>query len=52
MLRRSTSEIPFSMTFGIEVMILVEVGLSNMRIVGFPPNTNGMAMTKQLDLLE
>jgi len=40
------------MTFGIEVVILVEVGLSSMRIVGFSLNTNDMAMTEQLDLLE
>ena len=40
------------MTFGIEVVIHVEVGLSSMRIVGFSLNTNDMAMTEQLDLLE
>ena len=40
------------MTFGIEVVILVVVGLLSMRVVGFSLNTNDMAMTEQLDLLE
>ena len=49
--RRSINKTPFSMTFGAEAMILVEVGLSSMRVASFSPNNNTY-MTEQLDLLE
>lgn len=45
--RKSIGETLFPVTFGIEVVILMEVGLSSMRIAGFSPNTNDMAMTEQ-----
>ena len=34
-LRRSTGETPFSMTYGTEAIILVEVSLSSSKVTGF-----------------
>lgn len=50
--RRSMGETPFSMTYTIEVVILVEIGLLNMRIVSFFLSENETTMTEQLYLLE
>ena len=50
--RRSINKTPFSRTFGAEAVILVEVGLSSMRVASFFPNNNNTYMTEQLDLLE
>ena len=44
--RRFICETPFSFTFGTEAVILVEVGLSSMRIANFSLNTNDAIMTK------
>ena len=44
--RRFIYETPFSFTFRTETVILVEVGLSSMRIANFSPNTNDVIMTK------
>lgn len=40
------------MTFGIEVVIPVEVGLSSMRTADFSSSTNDLSMTEQLDFVE
>ena len=40
------------MTFGIEVVIPMEVGLSSMRIADFSSSTNDASMTDQLDFVE
>ena len=37
---------PFTFTFGTEAVILVEVGLSSMRIANFSLNKNDVIMTK------
>ena len=50
--RRSINKTPFSMTFGAEAVILVEVGLSSMRVACFSSDNNNAYMIKQLDLLE
>ena len=34
-LRRSTGEMPFSMTYGVEAVILAEIGLCCMRVSNF-----------------
>lgn len=41
---RSIGETPFSLTFGTKAMILVEVGLSSMKVASFSPSTNDMIM--------
>lgn len=51
-LRRSTSETPYSLTYGAELVILVEISLSSTRISDFSLVINDELMTKQLDLLE
>ena len=33
--RRSTGETPFSMTYGVEAVIPIEIGLSSMRVTDF-----------------
>ena len=33
--RRSTGETPFSMTYGVEAVIPIEIGLSSMRVIDF-----------------
>ena len=33
--RRSTGETPFSMTYGVEAIIPIEIGLSSMRVTDF-----------------
>ena len=40
------------MTFGIEVVIPLEVGLLSMRTVDFSSSTNDASMTEQLDFVE
>lgn len=50
--RRSMGETPFSMTYTIEAVILVEIGLLNMRIVSFFLSENETTMIEQLYLLE
>ena len=37
---RLTSEIPYFMTYGAEVVILVEISMKSMRVVGFSPGSN------------
>lgn len=50
--RRSTSETPFSMTYGVEVVISVEISLSNMRVVNFSPSNNDIRIVGKLNSLE
>ena len=50
--RRSTGEMPFSMTYRIEAMIPTEIGLSSMKVSNFAPENNDANMAEQLDLLE
>ena len=40
--RRSTSETPFSMMYGVEAVIPVKISLLSMKVVGFSPNSNGI----------
>lgn len=39
-------ETPFPMTFETKAVILVEVGLTNMRVSNFSPNNNNAFMTE------
>ena len=50
--RRSTGEMPFSMTYRIEAMIPTEIGLSSMKVSNFSLENNDASMAEQLDLLE
>ena len=50
--RRSTRETPFSLTYGAEAVIPVEVNVCNARIDGFNPVQNELMMMEHLDLLE
>ena len=51
-LRRSTRETPFSLTDGVEAVILAKINLCSARVAGFNPTKNSELMLKQLDLLE
>lgn len=48
----STSETPYSMTYGTEVVILVEISMLSMKVLDFSLASNKELMTEQLDLLE
>ncbi|XP_065621564.1 uncharacterized protein LOC136064140 [Quercus suber] len=50
--QRSTGETLYSLTYGVEAVIPMEISLSNMRVSNFSPAVNDELMTKQLDLLE
>ena len=50
--RRSKGETPFSMTYGTEAVIPIEVGLSSMRIADFTQSNNDEYMIGHLDALE
>ena len=50
--RRSTGETPFSLTYGVEAVILAEVNLCSAQVLGFIPTENSELMLKQLNLLE
>ena len=47
-----TSETPFFMTYGVEVVILVEISMTSMRVVGFFPGSNDAQVSENLDFLE
>nr|XP_023886865.1 uncharacterized protein LOC111998971 [Quercus suber] len=51
-LRRSTSKTHYSMTYGTESVIPVEISMSNTRVLGFSSDSNNELMMEQLDLLE
>lgn len=48
--RRSTGETPYSMTYRIEAVILVEISMSSLRVLDFSLASNEELMMKQLDL--
>ena len=50
--RRSTGETPFSLTYGVEVVILTEVNLCSAWVVGFALTLNDRLLVERLDLLE
>ena len=52
MLRRSTGETPFSMTYGAEAVIPLEIGFLTLRTSSFNLRDNDEQLTKNLDLIE
>lgn len=50
--RRLTGETPFSMTYGAEVVIPAEIGLSSVRVTDFSQSDNDTRMVRNLDSLE
>ena len=50
--RRSTREIPFSMTYGAKAVIPLETGFPTMRTNSFNPSENNEHLKKNLDLIE
>ena len=51
-LRRSTGKTPFSMTYGAEAVIPVEIGFLTLRTGSFTPSNNGKLLGKSLDLIK
>ena len=51
-LRGSTREIPFSTTYGVEVVIYLETGFLTLRTSLFAPDSNDNLLEKSLDLVE
>ena len=49
---RSTRETPFSMTYGVEAVIPLEIGFPTSRTSSFNPSDNDEQLTKGLDLIE
>ena len=49
---RSTGETPFSMIYGVEAVILLEIGFPTSRTSSFNPRDNDEQLTKSLDLIE
>ena len=49
---RSTGETPYSLTYGAEVVLLVEISLCSTRTLDFSPVINEESMVRQLDSLE
>ena len=49
---RSTGETPFSMTYGVEAMIPLEIGFPTLRTSSFTPSNNNGLLEKSLDLIE
>ena len=50
--RRSTGETPFSMTYGAEAVIPLEINFLTQKTSSFCPNTNNGLLEKSLDLIE
>ena len=50
--RTPTGETPFSLTYGIEAVIPVEVGLTSLRREFFDEQTNDNQLTENLDSLD
>ena len=50
--RRSTGEIPFSMTYVAEAVIPLETGFPTTRTSSFNPKDNDEQLTRNLDLIE
>ncbi|XP_075638358.1 uncharacterized protein LOC142610429 [Castanea sativa] len=50
--RRSTGETPFSLTYGAEAVIPLEIGFPTLRTSLFTPDSNDELLEKSLDLIE
>ena len=50
--RRSTEETPFSMTYGAEAVIPLEIGFPTLRTSSFTSSNNDGLLEKSLDLIE
>ena len=50
--RRSTGETPFSLAYGVEAVIPLEVGLPTLRSAAFDTGLNEQTLAKDLDLIE
>ena len=50
--RQSTEETPFSMTYGSEVVILLETGFPTLRTSLFTPDNNDRLLEKSLNLVD
>ena len=50
--RRSTGETPFSMTYGAEAIIPLEIGFPTLRTSSFDPSNNDKLLGKNLDIIE
>ena len=50
--RRSTKEMPFSMTYGAKAIILLEIGFPTLRTSSFTSSNNDGLLEKSLDLIE
>jgi ribonuclease HI len=50
--RRSTGETPFSLAYGSEAVIPLEIGLPTLRTSEWEPTRNNLAQSQALDLLE
>ena len=49
---RSIAETPFSMTYGAEAIIPLEIGFPTLRTSSFTPSNNYGLLEKSLDLIE
>ena len=50
--RRSTGQIPFSMTYEAETVIPLEINFPTQRTTAFCPSANNVLLEKSLDLIE
>ena len=50
--RKSTGETPFSMSYGAEAVIPIEMGFSTLRTQSFNSNNNDELLERSLDLIE
>ena len=50
--RRSIGETPFSLTYGTEAVIPLEIGFPTLRTSSFTPSNNNGLLGKSLDLVE
>ena len=50
--RSSTRETPFSLTYGVEAVIPLEVGLPTLRLEEYDQENNELMLAKDLDLAQ
>ena len=50
--RKSTGKTPFSLTYGVEAVIPLEIGFPTTRTSSFNPKDNDEQLTRNLDLIE
>ena len=50
--QRSIGETPFSMTYGVEAVIPLEIGFPTLRTSSFNPSSNNELLEKSLDFIE